>query len=698
MGDEPNLADLLTSAPGKRAVGRQLRKSLQHWQALCAGNDLAARVALAPQLAEQIMRLPGDPTSSDRVVVLEPILRRGIADAQQLGDQLAVLSGVCLLLQIAEVPLPEGEELINECLPALELASVGHARTLLIVAAEFYWHASHQHAELPPREALLRRALDLLQPLLTGTFDPDLEWQHLVLAARVHNELGEMTEAEPLLQRATGLVPPGSPEWLKAAVELGLTRNDLEDHEGAADVLLACLPYVRAGALRDPESAGYVHRGFDLSDVATALAESLAQLQQADLAFEILGLAFVDDDGRSDPCDLGQMCSELAGDELGVLFCVNSSTTLFLFDRSEALRVRVIPQASSARWLETFQASGWLESTFRPGRTDDLQGAITRLNDAIRDAFTGLHDELVGRYRSLTIIPHRSVSLLPFWLLFDGGDVTVRLVPSPGLLASRVRQPSTRMLSIADPGEDLPNARIETEAVSQRVGGCLDVEQLVGDQCTVTRTLAALPGVHWWHFAGHAWSDIVAPENSFLQLHPSPDEPHGVLAATAFRRLDLSGLDLVVLSACSSGVPEVRIDGVTRLAGLAALLLQQGVGTVVSTLWEISDDCAALVVDQFIGELLLDPTMDVPAALGRSTLHVRTMSSESAAARFEEIAARSSSGSLTEAALLSAQRRRASRSRAPFRSVDQWGAFFTSGGRFISPTRNASLSSRVGGR
>jgi tetratricopeptide (TPR) repeat protein len=672
------------AAAGGDAPASRVTAGLERWATLIKGEDAAARAAFAPVLAEEILRLPGDPRSRDRAAIVEPILRKGIEDARSLVDPVAILSGTCLLLEFFEVPLKEGEGLIDESLEGLGGASVGHARTILVVGAEFLHRASFS---LPSEERapLLRRALALLQPLLEGRFDPDIESQHLLLAALVHNEVGEAREAVPLLARAMTLAPQGSATWAKATIELGLSLNDLEQHLQAAEALSSVLPLVQGSALDQPDALPGVHRGFQLSEVASALAESFAQLQLADDAFEVLGLAFVDDDGSATRCDLQAMCAQLADDELGLLFCVNNSTTMFLFDREQALRVRVIPGASVQVWLQTLEASGWLSAAFRPGNVDKIPAAVAQLNHALSDSLSGLRGELGDRYRSLAVIPHRSVCLLPFWLMDACAGVAVRSVPSPSLLmrgAGTLKGPT--LLTIADPVGDLPSALLESDAVTQRVGRMFEVEQLSGEECTLPQVLARVPRAGLWHFAGHARSDLVEPERSFLQLHARPSGEPGYLDAPTLGRLDLRGLGLIVLSACSSGVPEMRIDSVTRLAGLATLLLRQGAGAVVSTLWEVGDDASALLVDRLFAELLVDGgPADVPAALRRATEHVRAMSREAVVARFEQIAGATANAVVAAAAARSARRHRASRDRAPFAAVSGWGAFFASGARFL---------------
>lgn len=63
----------------------------------------------------------------------------------------------------------------------------------------------------------------------------------------------------------------------------------------------------------------------------------------------------------------------------------------------------------------------------------------------------------------------------------------------------------------------------------------------------------------------------------------------GILTANNIARLDLSGVELVVLSACQSGQGEVTSEG---LYGLQRAFKKAGVGTMVMALWKISDKVA----------------------------------------------------------------------------------------------------------
>lgn len=95
----------------------------------------------------------------------------------------------------------------------------------------------------------------------------------------------------------------------------------------------------------------------------------------------------------------------------------------------------------------------------------------------------------------------------------------------------------------------------------------------------------------WWGADRDAEGRSVPPmKRSGLVLSGSDDEPlssdkAGVLFAQEIAELDLSAVDLVVLSACQTAGGEIHEDGVF---GLQRGFKQAGVGTIVMTLWPVN--------------------------------------------------------------------------------------------------------------
>ncbi len=74
-----------------------------------------------------------------------------------------------------------------------------------------------------------------------------------------------------------------------------------------------------------------------------------------------------------------------------------------------------------------------------------------------------------------------------------------------------------------------------------------------------------------------------------------------ILTAEEIASLDLEGTDLVVLSACETGLG--TLAGWEGVKGFQQAFHQAGVGTVVSSLWNVSDPATSVLMDEFYDQL-----------------------------------------------------------------------------------------------
>lgn len=215
---------------------------------------------------------------------------------------------------------------------------------------------------------------------------------------------------------------------------------------------------------------------------------------------------------------------------------------------------------------------------------------------------------ILSPQRALLLVPMAALPLADGepW----GAHSPLASVPSLGVLrytAPKIAEAAkTGALVVGDPQmpfwqgtplAQLPGAQREAASVAKALGAAGTV-LLTGGTATETAVRFAMGGKRWIHLATHGLARDDDPGLSFVALTPDPKED-GLLTVGEVLQLHTHA-DLVVLSACQTGLGKVSGDGVL---GLGRAFLYAGTPRVVVSLWSVPDEPTALLMASLYAEL-----------------------------------------------------------------------------------------------
>lgn len=273
-----------------------------------------------------------------------------------------------------------------------------------------------------------------------------------------------------------------------------------------------------------------------------------------------------------------------------------------------------------------------------------------------------LPPELLARVADgaeLVVLPHASLNLIPFAALpLPSGEplsarFALRYAPSLAALAdaearaaervsggaafgnARVREARrAEALVVGNPAmprvqmdaatevqlSALPGAEVEGEWVARKLG----THALAGGSASEAAVRERLPSATLVHLATHgfAWSSEERTRDSFIALAPGSGHDGLLTMGEVLDEVPQLSADLVVLSACQTGLGEVRHAEGT--VGLQRAFLAKGARSVLVSLWSVSDEATAQLMTAFYTHWLEDPDEPGKAeALQRAQADVR---------------------------------------------------------------------------
>lgn len=230
--------------------------------------------------------------------------------------------------------------------------------------------------------------------------------------------------------------------------------------------------------------------------------------------------------------------------------------------------------------------------------------ATATAEEAFQLLFAPLEAKIANQ--RLIIVPHNVLHYVPFAALRNAAtgrylieDYVITYAPSASAIRfMREKESAVRgkALVLGDPDSTagkLGGSQREAIEVARALGSA----PLIGPRATES-VLHRLHGEYdLVHVAAHGRYDSLNPLFSHLALAPDDAEDGNLEVHEILSRVDLGGVNLVVLSACESALGKgSRGDDVV---GLTRALLYAGTPAVISTLWDIDDDATTNLMAHF---------------------------------------------------------------------------------------------------
>ncbi|MDB9525047.1 CHAT domain-containing tetratricopeptide repeat protein [Oscillatoria sp. CS-180] len=244
---------------------------------------------------------------------------------------------------------------------------------------------------------------------------------------------------------------------------------------------------------------------------------------------------------------------------------------------------------------------------------EQFQAIYAQLIAPIEDALPSDPDDLV------VLIPHESLFYLPFAALQDADgrylierhtlltapaiqllDLTLEDKDLPSTASSLVvGNPEMPLISNLPTLQPLPGA----ESEAQEIARLFQTEAIIGSAATESAVADKMETAGVIHLATHGLLDYIdtqqrIPIPGAIALTPSGTDD-GLLTASEIADLSLIA-QLVVLSACDTGLGEVTGDGVV---GLSRSLIAAGAKSTVVSLWSVPDEPTSILMQTFYKEL-----------------------------------------------------------------------------------------------
>lgn len=442
--------------------------------------------------------------------------------------------------------------------------------------------------------------------------DPTLRNQLLRTNARLLTAEKKPEAAIALYETLAASKDGGDPAYLRLWAQDGIARNRL----AMGDKTRAARAWDEAAADADRVRAEFRSEEIKMglfSDVQGMFENAIAlyvELGDARRAFElsersrsralldaVRGRAALPDDAQA-TVDSKTLQAALAADERVVEFhALPDELIAWIVGPSDIRAVRLpLPRTDLTAVVEAF-------------RNSIIGGKRSAVSGADQIGVLLLKPLQLEKGTRLIVVPHGPLHYLPFQALrlndhYLIEDHRISIAPSSTIatqLAKRPVQARHKLVAFGNPlieaKYDLPGSEGEVKAVSAYFD---DKAVFLRGDATKARFREATAGAGIVHVAAHAMADFVDPLYSRILL-ANENGKQNFLEAHEVLDLKLSGVDVVTLSACESGLGKIASGDETL--GFTRSFLSAGSSSLIASLWPVSDDAAELLMTTLYSHL-----------------------------------------------------------------------------------------------
>ena len=264
-----------------------------------------------------------------------------------------------------------------------------------------------------------------------------------------------------------------------------------------------------------------------------------------------------------------------------------------LYGRASQVAAQLATHAYRMAGIEPRGIAGSLAEAVLPDLHAELLWLYDKLLRPVERDLSEMEHVFVAPIGALTYVPFPALirSISGHTVEYAAERIAMGVLPSLFHLQLVLRHRESYLddsLILGDPDGSLEGAREEVKEVADQLA--TTIAPLVGREATVDRFLELAPESRIVHLATHGVLNHERPQESYLLLADGER-----LRVTDIAVLELEETDLVVLSACETGIGR---DGL-EYATLARAFAHARVPTVVASLWAVNDPATRQLMSLF---------------------------------------------------------------------------------------------------